>query len=38
MTRGDWAGGARGRVCVGESEVCHFAIVVSTSPGINVVV
>jgi hypothetical protein len=24
MTRGDWAGGG---VCVGKSEVCHFAIV-----------
>ena len=37
MTRGDWAGGGVGG-SVGESEVCHFAIVVSTSPGINVVV
>ena len=40
MTRGrgevgrEWAGGSV-RVSVGKSEVCHFAIVVSTSPGIN---
>jgi hypothetical protein len=29
MTRGDWAGGGVRGVCVGKSEVCHFAIIVS---------
>lgn len=29
MTRGDRAGGGVGGVCVGKSEVCHFAIIVS---------
>lgn len=31
MTRGDWAGGGGGSVCVGKSEVCHFAIVSNLS-------